>query len=71
MGHDDRKRQQVPPHGGADRGGDGRASDPFHRRLPKQQEAQRPAPAPQQREVIMNSADCIAKYKNHYISKET
>ena len=25
----------------------------------------------QQREVIMNSADCIAKYKNHYISKET
>ena len=26
---------------------------------------------PQQREVIMNSADCIAKYKNHYISKET
>ena len=25
----------------------------------------------QQREVIMNSADCIAKYKNQYISKET
>ena len=25
----------------------------------------------QQRAVIMNSADCIAKHKNHYISKET
>ena len=25
----------------------------------------------QQRAVIMNSADCIAKYKNYYISKET
>ena len=25
----------------------------------------------QQRAVIMNSVDCIAKYKNHYISKET
>ena len=24
----------------------------------------------QQREVIMNSVDCVAKYKNHYVSKE-
>ena len=49
--------------------GYGRASDPFHRKSNKKPKGQRLLH--QQRAVINNSVECIAKYKNHYISKET